>query len=299
MAHANPREPYRTRLAGRDRARATARVPTAVKPDHMRTVTPVTAPTNQTDSRHSVKSAPDRTDPRPEPRRRRRVSVLDVLAALLIAMGLTIGAYLVWMLVIGDASSQQKQGSAVSQQLTEAASAAPAVPSTTVPPASTLAPADGAPLAVLYVPRFGADYHRVIAETTDAESVLDSSTLGLWHYDTTQMPGELGNFAVAGHRSACGGAMHVLNEMQLGDPIYVQTEQGWYTYRYRDTEYMQPSQVSVLNPIPDTPQTQPADRLIILITCNPSYSTSERLVAFGVFESFSTVTPSGVMDGAG
>lgn len=249
-----------------------------------------------------MKSAPDLTDPRPKPRRRQRVSVLGVLAALLIAKGLTIGAYLVWMLVIGDAisaSSQQEHGSAVSQQLAEAASAAPAVPSTTVPPASTLAPADGAPLAVLYVPRFGADYHRGIAETTDAESMLDSSALGLGHYDTTQMPGEPGNFAVAGHRSADGGAMHVINETQLGDPIYVQTEQGWYTYRYRDTEYVQTSQVSVLNQVPDTPQTQPADRLITLMTCNPLYSTSERLVAFGVFESFSTVVPTGVTVAAG
>ncbi|MGO7984038.1 sortase domain-bontaining protein, partial [Rhizobium johnstonii] len=80
----------------------------------------------------------------------------------------------------------------------------------------------GKAFGVLYVPRFGDTYQRNIAEGTGTD-VLNSTKLGIGHYPDTQLPGEVGNFAIASHRSAYGGGMHVLNEFQLGDPIIVQT----------------------------------------------------------------------------
>ena len=56
----------------------------------------------------------------------------------------------------------------------------------------------------------------------------------------TQMPGQVGNFAIAAHRSAYGGGMHEIEQLQLGDAIYIQTHDGWYTYRFRDLEYVTP-----------------------------------------------------------
>ena len=126
----------------------------------------------------------------------------------------------------------------------------------------TVAPAAAKAFAVLYVPRFGADYHRTIAEGTGRD-VLNSNQLGIiGHYEETQMPGEVGNFAVAAHRSAFRGGMHLINELQLGDAIYVQTIDGYYTYRYRDTEYVAPSQVQVLASLPNNPDATPVDRII-------------------------------------
>ena len=45
------------------------------------------------------------------------------------------------------------------------------------------------------VPRFGEDYARVIGEGV-GNPVLNSTSLGIGHYTGTQMPGEVGNFAV-------------------------------------------------------------------------------------------------------
>lgn len=117
-------------------------------------------------------------------------------------------------------------------------------------------------------------------------SVLNSPSLGIGHYPQTQMPGDVGNFAIAAHRSANGGGMHLINTFQLGDPIYVQTADGYYTYRFRELQYVEPSAVEVLAPVPNDPAAKPTDRIISLITCNPLYSTAERVIAYGVFESW-------------
>ena len=152
-------------------------------------------------------------------------------------------------------------------------------------PIVAAAPGDGEAFAVLYVPRFGADYNRTIAGGT-GRNVLNSTRLGIGHYPGTQMPGEVGNFAVAAHRSAYGGGMHLINELQLGDAIYVQTADGYYTYRYRDMEYVSPATVGVIAPVPNAPDAPPIDRLITLTSCNPLYSTAERIIAYGVLESW-------------
>ena len=78
--------------------------------------------------------------------------------------------------------------------------------------------------------------------------------LGVGHYPGTQMPGQVGNFAIASHRSAYGGGMHEIEQLQLGDAIYIQTQDGWYTYRFRDLEYVTPETVDVLAPVPQPPR---------------------------------------------
>lgn len=116
--------------------------------------------------------------------------------------------------------------------------------------------------------------------------VLNSMTLGIGHYPGTQMPGQIGNFAIAAHRSAYGGGMHLINQLQLGDAIYVQTADGYFTYRFRDLQYVHASEVGVIAPVPDFAGVAPTDRIITLTSCNPLYSVAERIIAYGVFESW-------------
>ncbi|WP_105034762.1 class E sortase [Cryobacterium aureum] len=231
-----------------------------------------------------------------------KITVVGVLGELLITAGALVLLFLGWQLWWNDmimANSQSSAASAISQDWIDQDTATPEpVPSTDpAEPNAEPAPVDyGAPIvatapanakafAVLYVPRFGADYHRTIAEGT-GHDVLNSNRLGIGHYDGTQMPGEVGNFAIAAHRSAFGGGMHLINELQLGDAIYVQTADGYYTYRYRDMEYVAPSQVQVLASVPNHPDASAVDRIITLTSCNPLYSTAERIIAYGVFESW-------------
>jgi sortase A len=80
--------------------------------------------------------------------------------------------------------------------------------------------------------------------------------------------------------------MHEIEQLQLGDAIYVQTTDGWYTYRFRNLEYVTPQAIEVLAPVPHHPELTPADRIITLTSCNPLYSTDERIIAYGVLESW-------------
>ena len=70
-------------------------------------------------------------------------------------------------------------------------------------------------IAQIYIPRFGSQWHRNIVEGTTLEQL---NRHGLGHYDTTQMPGQVGNFAVAGHRNGYGQPLGDVDKLQEGDP---------------------------------------------------------------------------------
>lgn len=235
---------------------------------------------------------------RREAKPRPRVSVVGVLGELLVTAGVLILLFLGWQLWWNDAIMAGQQSQAASsqsskwiQQDQEAHGTAAPAPGADYgePVVDTTEYANAEPLAVMYVPRFNSpgtvDSVRTIAQGYGLD-VLNSFELGVGHYPTTAMPGQVGNFAIAAHRSAYGGGMHEIEQLQLGDAIYIQTKDGWYTYRFRDFEYVTPSTVDVLAPVPHHPDLTPTDRIITLTTCNPLYSTAERLVAYGVLESW-------------
>ncbi|MGX5696037.1 class E sortase [Agromyces soli] len=238
---------------------------------------------------------------RREAKPRPRTSVVGVLGELLVTAGVLILLFLGWQLWWNDAIMASQQSQAASSQSAEwikqdqeahgGAPTTPADPNVDYgePVVDTTEYANGEPLAVMYVPRFNApgtvDSVRTIAQGYGLD-VLNSFELGVGHYPGTAMPGQVGNFAIAAHRSAYGGGMHEIEQLQLGDAIYIQTKDGWYTYRFRDFEYVTPDTVDVLAPVPHHPDLTATDRIITLTTCNPLYSTAERLIAYGVLESW-------------
>lgn len=235
---------------------------------------------------------------------RRRVSVVGVLGELLVTAGVLVLLFLGWQLWWNDAilaGQQSSAASGLSAEWLEEARAdrgddgadgaddqAPVVEAPVEdygdPVVAAAFPA-GDPFAIMYVPRFGEDSQRRIAEGIGLD-VLNSNVLGVGHYPGTQMPGDVGNFAIASHRSAYGGGMHEIEQLRLGDAIYIQTRDGWYTYRFRDLEYVTPEAVEVLAPVPHHPDLEPSDRIVTLTSCNPLYSTAERIIAYGVLESW-------------
>ncbi len=247
----------------------------------------------------------DALRPRRKPRPRRRVSVIGILGELLITAGVLVVLFLGWQVWWNDIVVGGQQATAA-QELTEQWES-PAVES----PDPAAEPADhgepvvsavadhGQGFATIYVPRFGADWQRVVAEGTSMSDILNDPALGVGHYEGTQMPGEVGNFAVAAHRQTHGGSFNQINQLVVGDPIYVRTGDGWYTYRYRSTEYVLPSGVGVLDPVPQVENAAPGDRIITLTACNPLFSTAERIIAYGVMESWqpnSAGAPAGFTD---
>lgn len=229
-------------------------------------------------------------------RTRRRVSVVGVIGELLMTLGVVVLLYIGWQLwlndiIVGGAQDRvaaeiaegwiaQADAAASDSTASDPTSPDPADPA--VPPV-VAAPAPQTTFAVLRVPRWGADYARPIAEGT-SQQVLNR--IGIGHYANTQLPGEVGNVALAAHRKAYGGGFAGVPDLQVGDAIVVQTGEGWYTYRFRNLEYVKPSGVGVLDPVPQVPGAEASERYITLTTCNPLYSIAERIAAYGVFESF-------------
>ncbi len=147
-----------------------------------------------------------------------------------------------------------------------------------------VAPPYGQAFGVAYIPRFGLTYQRPIAEGTGTD-VLD--TLGLGHYQHTALPGQEGNFALAGHRQTNGAVLDRVEEIQQGDHIYVQTVQGYYTYTVYETKIVDPTDVGVIAPDPDNPTAQDTTkRLLTLTTCHPRYGDTHRYVVHASFDSW-------------
>ena len=154
-----------------------------------------------------------------------------------------------------------------------------------VDPPVVKSPGDAKSFATILVPRFGARYERTVAESVDVERVLNNNVTGIGHYPETAMLGEVGNFAVAGHRTTYGAPLGEIDRLRVGDRIYVETEEGWYIYRFRNLEYVYPNEVDVLNPVPKA-TIRAKDRILTMTSCHPKLSAAERIIAYSVFESF-------------
>ena len=94
-------------------------------------------------------------------------------------------------------------------------------------PRQKMEPELGEAFAQLYIPTFGSDYHFAIIEGTNEDDLLR----GPGRYVDSQMPGEMGNFAVAGHRVGKGAPFNDLGKLETCDDIVVETQTERITYR--------------------------------------------------------------------
>lgn len=228
------------------------------------------------------------------------LGIVGVTGELLLTAGVFVFLYLGWQMYLNAAiiaNDQSNQALEASRQwaadsvgarltgtLTAASSdgdAADAVP------VYSGSPSNSEVFATLIVPRFGADWTRPIAEGIGATDVLNA--IGVGHYPGSSMPGALGNFAVAAHRTGWGNPFIDINQLMPGDSIYVATPDGWYRYVYRSHEYVYDTQVEVLAAVPQVPDAAATDRFLTLTSCNPLYSASERYIAYSVLDSFQPI----------
>jgi sortase A len=133
---------------------------------------------------------------------------------------------------------------------------------------------DGA-FAVVRIPRFGADYARPLLEGT-GRPVL---ALGIGHYAGTAGPGQVGNFAIAGHRTTYGRPFHDVDRLRNGDRVVVETLDTVHVYEVTSREVVRPTDVAVLAPVPDDPGAKATGAALTMTSCHPTYSATER---FGV-----------------
>lgn len=138
---------------------------------------------------------------------------------LLLTFGMVVLLFVIYQLWITNIFSAQKQNSATNaleQQWADGNTRTDHYNLT-----------DGSGIAELYIPAFGTDYHFTVIEGT----TLDDLAIGPGHYKGTALPGQPGNFSVAGHRVGQGDPFNDIGLLQSCDSIVIETNANWYVYR--------------------------------------------------------------------
>ncbi|MEU5829511.1 class E sortase [Micromonospora tulbaghiae] len=190
---------------------------------------------------------------------------------LLITFGLVVllfAGYEIWGKAVIVEAHQSDLNSQLAQEW--GATADPTVGPTTGPTVKPKPPAKGKPVAGLYIPRF--DKHWVVVEGVSPEDIRYAPG----HYPDSAMPGEVGNFSVAGHRIR--STFWRLDELKTGDAIVVETRTDWLVYRVYQQRIVKPSQVEVVAPVPGKPDAKASEKLLTLTTCNPKFDNYQRLI---------------------
>jgi sortase A len=136
---------------------------------------------------------------------------------------------------------------------------------TTINPRLLVPAAEGKAEGIISIPKIGVE--KVFVEGVQ----LSDLALGPGHYPGTPLPGQIGNAAIAGHRTTHGAPFYSVDELAPGDKIIVQTLAGKYTYVvYKQPFAVKPTAYYVVANTPDAQLT--------LTSCNPRYSAAERIV---------------------
>lgn len=93
--------------------------------------------------------------------------------------------------------------------------------------------------------------------------------------ENTGKAGEIGNYAIAGHRSRTFGRnFNRLEEVEAGDTVKVDSGDNQYKYTVTEKLYVKPEEVWVL-------YSNGKDKEITLITCHPMNNPTQRLIIKG------------------
>ena len=187
-----------------------------------------------------------------------------ILISVAIYAVAVIGYRLIWTNYVAEQDAKSKTISIREEWNT------PNVEATTKPSAG---------FAFLYIPRL-----RDSVWELPISQGIDSTQLetGTGHYPKSALPGESGNFAVAGHRSGNGEPFADFDRLQQGDRIVIETKDKWFVYVLDQDIEVKPDEVWVLDPNPaGLASTVGNDKLITLTTCTPRYGTTGRWIWWG------------------
>jgi sortase A len=200
---------------------------------------------------------------------------------LLVTLGVLVLLLVVYEVGWTNLQTAQEQG-----RLHRAFDRVSALPPKEIPRISSVPLGQG--IAVLFIPRFGTDWHPVVVQGAGYDELAE----GPGHFPGTAYPGQVGNFYVAGHRTTHSEPFNRLADLRDGDDVYVETARAWFTYRLEDIprtaarwqENVLPTDLSISYPVPDQPDPglTPHQRVLTLSTCNPEYSATHRLIVHGL-----------------
>lgn len=129
-------------------------------------------------------------------------------------------------------------------------------------------------LNVMHIPRLGKDWEWVVVEGVDMKDLNKAPG----HFPETALPGQVGNYAVAGHRATHGEPFANLDRMVEGDKVYLESADGWFTYQVTWSRIIAPTNTEILAPVAGKPGQKAQARTMTLVTCHPRWGSTERLV---------------------
>ena len=240
-------------------------------------------------------------------RRRRRPRPMQVVGELFLTLGvllLLFAFYEAFWTNVASGRMQDETNQALEERWSGQGSGY-------VNPRGLGTPELGDAFARMYVPAFGSDWSFALLEGSDDQTLL----AGPGRYTDTQLPGQAGNFALAGHRVGMGAPFNDLGGLEACDAVVVETQTSWITYRvlptgvvggdraaaaaacfapeqtrkitdgvYAHVEGLHitlPTDVGVLSPVPNSDVAAGAgslEQLITLTTCHPQFSNAERMI---------------------
>lgn len=215
-------------------------------------------------------------------RKRRPVSPLTVLGVLLLVAGLACLGWVGWQYFGTNIISQQDAAQEMTalQQTWDQPTGDPATPGDGGEVAPLPTPDAGSAQWLIRVPAFGNDWVWPVVAGVE----VDDLKKGVGWYPTTAQPGEVGNFALAGHRITNGEPFRRMMELGVGDTVIVETRESILTYELTSAPSqltVQDTETWVLDPVPGHEDVAPSESLITLTTCEDLFHSPDRSVAFG------------------
>ena len=209
--------------------------------------------------------APPRTPAPPPPPPRRRFSVRRVIGAVLILGGLAVLGYGAWQYWGTNVVSKQHHAAEKRIIADDWGKGR-----------------DGKAIGLLRVPRFGKGYEVPIVRGFSDKALAE----GVGWYTKGAKPGQIGNFAIAGHRVTHGEPFRDFLKLRKGDKVVIETRLYTYVYKLRNngTDITIPfTEGWPLQPVPNPrlrgePPTEP---LLTMLTCSELFHTDNRNIVIG------------------
>ncbi len=156
-------------------------------------------------------------------------------------------------------------------------------PPTTAPvePISRPIVEEGDPIARLEMPSIGVD-NIVVAGVSKSDLKK-----GPGHYPETPLPGQLGNAAIAGHRTTYGQPFYDVDKLVIGDEIVMTTLDGRFVYRVTGQQIVSPSDYQVVATVDPTRAT------LTLTSCHPKYTARQRIIITSELNEAASSGPAG------
>lgn len=220
---------------------------------------------------------------------------VGVVGELAVTAGVVIVLFVVWQLGYEGVVQGRAQAGTVSGLEQRFGTTGPGAPTPTsgptvgattgftgaTPVGTEVQPAAGTAFAILRVPRLGGPtWSKPVLQGTG----LDVLAQGIGHYPTTSLPGQVGNLALAGHRAGHGNPLIDIDAIRPGDVMVVETALAFYVYRVTGHEIVPPTQVQVLDPVPNAPGEAPTVAQLTLTSCDPRYGSTNRYIVYSRLE---------------